>query len=208
MVTIMEPHLEPPYLIVKPGLSEDDFYRLADEDSDWEFLDGRIIMHSPASSRHEDLFRFLLTLFSGYLDERKGAVVRGSRYPMRLDSSWSPEPDLMIVRDKRRHLMTQHRLEGPADMVIEIVSESDPRLDYREKLPRYCEAGIEEIWIVDPFKNELRVETKARAGYASRTSSSGRLESTVVSGFWINVEWLWGADLPSSMGCLREILAS
>jgi Uma2 family endonuclease len=203
----VEPHLEPPYLIVKPGMTEDDFYRLADEDSDWEFLDGRIVMHSPASSRHEDLFSFLLTLLRGYLDERKGAVVRGSRYPMRLDSSWSPEPDLLIVRDARRHLMTEQRLEGPADMVIEIVSESDPRLDYREKLPRYCEAGIEEIWIVDPFKSELRVERKVPTGYASRTLSTGRLESKVVPGFWIEVGWLWESDLRSTMACLREMLA-
>jgi len=31
--------------------------------------------------------------------------------------------------DARRHLMKSQRLEGPADMVIEIASESDPGLD-------------------------------------------------------------------------------
>lgn len=35
-------------------------------------------------------------------------------------------------------------------MVTEIASESDPRLDSREKLPRYRQAGIEEIWLVNP----------------------------------------------------------
>jgi hypothetical protein len=54
--------IEPPYLVVKPFMTEDDFYRLADEDSNWEFLDGRIVMHSPASDHHEDLFRFLRTV--------------------------------------------------------------------------------------------------------------------------------------------------
>jgi len=39
----MQINLEPPYLIVKPGLSEEEFYRLAEEDSDWEYLDGRIV---------------------------------------------------------------------------------------------------------------------------------------------------------------------
>ncbi len=204
----MEPHLDPPYLIVKPGLTEDDFYRLADEDSDWEFLDGRIVMHSPASSHHEDLFLFLASLLRGYLDEKGGAVVRGSRYPMRLDPDWSPEPDLLVVRDHRRHLMKPQRLEGPADMVIEIVSESDPRLDYREKLPRYREAEIEEIWIVDPFKREVRAERKSPAGFIAQTVSTGHLESTVILGFWIEVGWLWQADLPSTMRCLREILSA
>jgi len=202
----MEIHVEPPYLIVKPGVSEDDFYRLADEDSDWEYLDGRIIIHSPASNRHEDLFRFLLTLLSSYLGEKGGAVVRGSRYPMRLDADWSPEPDILIVRAARRHLMTPRRLEGPADMVIEIASESDPRLDVREKLPRYREAGIDEIWMVGPFGNQLRCETKTVAGYTTQVCSDGRLASAVVSGFWIDVFWLWQEELPAPLRCLREIL--
>jgi Uma2 family endonuclease len=202
----MQIDLEPPYLIVKPSLSEEEFYRLAGEDSDWEYLDGRIVMHSPASDQHEDIFRFLLTLLSAYLDERKGAVVRGSRYPMRLDASWSPEPDILVVREHHRHLMTPRRLEGPADMVVEIASESDPRLDYHEKLPRYRQAGIEEIWIVNPFEREILVEVKTSISYATRVLSSGRLESQVLPGFWIEASWLWQKDLPSTLACLREIM--
>jgi Uma2 family endonuclease len=202
----MELSIEPPYVIVKPGLTEDDFYRLAGEDSDWEYLDGRIVMHSPASDRHEDLFRFLITLLSDYLGEKGGAVVRGSRYPMRLDPAWSPEPDILVVRDSRRHLMTSQRLEGPADMVIEIASESDPRLDLREKLPRYREVGIDEIWLVDPFKKEVLAETKTPAGYAAEALAAGRLQSTVVAGFWIEVSWLWQDELPPTLRCLREIM--
>jgi Uma2 family endonuclease len=202
----MELNVEPPYLIVKPGLSEDDFYRLADEDSNWEYLDGRVVMHSPASDRHEDLFSFLMTLLRAFLGEKGGAVVRGSRYPMRLDPNWSPEPDILVVRDSRRHLMTRQRLEGPADMVIEIASDSDPRLDLREKLPRYREAGIEEIWLIDHFQRQVLVERTSPAGYAAQTLDSGRLESVVVSGFWIEVAWLWQEELPATLKCLRQIL--
>jgi len=191
---------------VKPGLSEEDFYNLADEDSDWEYLDGRIVMHSPASDRHEDLFRFLLTLLSAYIGERGGAVVRGSRYPMRLDADWSPEPGILVVRGARRHLMTPRRLEGPADMVIEIASESDPKLDYREKLPRYRQAQIEEIWIVNPFANEVLAEVKIGTTYMARTMSTGRLGSSVVSDFWIDVAWLWQPELPAPLQCLRAML--
>jgi Uma2 family endonuclease len=163
-------------------------------------------MHSPASDRHEDLFRFLLTLVSAYLDERGGGIVRGSRYPMRLDPRWSPEPDLLVVRSARRHLVGKTRLEGPADLVVEIASDSDPGLDVREKLPRYREAGIEEIWLVDHFEGTVRVETKAASGYESRTLTAGRLASAVIPGFWIEVAWLWQEPLPSTMGCLREVL--
>lgn len=165
--------IEPPYLVVKPGLSEDDFYRLADEDCDWEYLDGRIVMHSPASYRHEALFCFLNFLLSGYVDQKGGATVLGSRYPMRLDPEWSPEPDLLVVRDSRRHLLTSRCLEGPADWVIEIASESDPRLDTREKLPRYRAADIEEIWLINPFAHEIHIAAKHAVEYTARTLAAG-----------------------------------
>jgi len=198
--------LEPPYLIIKPGMTEAQFYQMADEDSDWEYIAGRIVMHSPASDRHENVFRFLLTLFSNFLDEKGGAVVRGSRYPMRLDAQWSPEPDILIVRDSRTDLMSPQRLEGPADMVIEIVSESDPGFDYREKQPRYREARIEEIWIVNPFNQTVFVDKLGAGGYVSKELSSGKLDSQVISGFWIEASWLWQEKLPSTLRCIREIL--
>ena len=198
--------VEPPYLLIKPDMSEDDFYRLADEDSDWEYLDGRVVMHSPASYRHEDLFSFLLFLLGGFLDERGGGTALGSRYPMRLDRKWSPEPDLMVVRSARRHLLKRTHLDGPADFVIEIVSDSDPRLDYREKLPRYRQAGIDEIWIIDPFQRQVLVETKLAQAYHACTMRSGRLASSVLRGFWIDAGWLWKKRLPSRVQCLRSIL--
>lgn len=195
--------VEPPYLVIKPGIGEEEFYRTAGEDSPWELLDGRMVMHSPASDRHQDFERFLLTLLSGYLDERPVGVVRSSRYPMRLDERWSPEPDLLVVLAEHRERMTPHRLEGPADWVIEICSESDPEWDYREKLPRYRAAGIPEIWIVDPFQAHIHVEA---AGGAPRIVRTGRLESAIVRGFWIEADWLWQPRLPSTMACLRKIL--
>ena len=199
--------VKPPFLLVKPFVSEEEFYRDATEDSDWEYLDGRLVMHSPASNWHEDCFRFLITLLSAYLDERGGAVVRGSRYPMRLDEHWSPEPDLLVVRDARRHRLTRTHLEGPADLVIEIASDSDPRLVVREKLPRYREAGIEEIWLVNPFERIVLAAAKESTGYVSQRLDADRLISRVVPGFWIDVGWLWREPLPSTAACLREILA-
>ncbi len=191
--------------MIKPGVSEAEFYRLAGEDSDWEYLDGRMVM-APVSHRHESVFRFLLTLLSAYVDERGGGMVLGSRYPMRLDERWSPEPDILVVRSERRHLLHPQRLEGPADLVIEIASEADPALDVREKLPRYRAAGIPEMWLIDPFATSLRAESREADGYSTRNLSAGRLDSAVLPGFWLRVEWLWQSDLPSTMRCLREIL--
>ena len=189
------------------NISEDEFFRHVDEDSPWQYLGGRPVMAAAASNRHENLFSFLLTLLRGFLDERGGGAVRGSRYPMRLDPSWSPEPDLLIVGEAKRSRMTPRRLEGPADLVIEIASESDPGFDRREKLPRYLEAEIPEIWLIDPFEVTVLVQVWTKTGYETRKVASGRLESAVVRGFWIDIGWLWQDELPSTFRCLRRILS-
>jgi Uma2 family endonuclease len=124
---------------------------------------------------------------------------------MRLDPKWSPEPDLLVVREERRHLMGPQRLEGPADLVIEIASPG--RLDLRKKLPRYHEARLPEIWIVDPYARSIRVDTFEGGAYRTRTHTDGRLGSAVLPGFWIDVAWLWQNPLPGSLSCLRQILA-
>lgn len=102
--------------------------------------------------------------------------------------------------------MKDQRLEGPADLVVEIVSAGDPRFEEREKLPRYREARIPEIWLIDPFAETVRTEILGAEGYAVATLHDGRLAATAVPGFWIDVGWLWREPLPSTLACLREIL--
>lgn len=203
----MQLDVEAPFLLSKPVGDEREFYDLADEDSPWELLDGRLVM-SLASHRHDDLFGFLGTLLRAWLDERGGGVVLGSRYPMRLDPRWSPEPDLLVVTDAHAERMTPQRLEGPADLVVEIASDGDPGFDEREKLPRYRAAGVPEMWLVSPQTTSVRIDRLDAGGqYVTERSSQGLVTSTVLPGFWIEVAWLWQDPLPSTFRCLGEILA-
>jgi len=58
-------------------------------------------------------------------------------------------------------------LEGTADLIVEIVSDSSVRKD-RERLPRlYAAAGVPELWLVDCRRAELTFEihTNGPAGY-------------------------------------------
>jgi len=160
--------LEPLNLV--PGVSEEEYYSQG-EDSPWQYLGGDLV-REPVSFLHDDLNSFLIALLRGYVDERGGAVVTGSRFPMRLDPRWSPEPDLMAIREDRRHLVGPQRLEGPADLVIEILSASHPEITLRRKLPRYREARLPEIWTIDPLARSLQAEVWIPAGAGKAGASS------------------------------------
>jgi Uma2 family endonuclease len=202
-----------------PGVSEEEYYAL-DGIRGYQYLRGDLIKE-PVSIVHEGLNGFLYVLLRGFAEERGGdALVTSAGYPMRLDPQWSPEPDLMVIRAERRHLVSRQRLDGPADLVVEIASYSHPGIDLRLKLPRYRQARVPEMWFVNPFVKAVQAEVLRRGGepgtsdsngeagaYETRTLSAGRLTTAALPGFWIEVAWLWQEPLPSAQACLRQILA-
>lgn len=208
-------------------LTEEEFYEQEDEDSPYQYLGGQLVVCEPVSYLHEDICLFLHTLLRIVLDERGGAVAQGFHYPMRLDPKWSPEPDVMVVLDQSRPRIGPQRLEGPADLVIEVASPTPANTVRRAlqlKLPRYREAGIPEIWVVDPDSQSVRVEVLDTVPLAAdappvasqkptpdryrlREVKAGRLESAVLPWFWIDVSWLWQRPMPPTLACVRQILA-
>ena len=196
--------IDVPYLLIRPCDGEEAFYTMG-EDAPWELLDGRLVM-AAASLPHEEVQAFLLSILRGYAEERELGLVVGSRYPMRLDERWSPEPDVMFVRAENRRHLRPRRLEGPADFVIEIGSAADPRFDLREKRPRYQEARVPEMWWVDLHNREVIADVLHRDTYHTKHVSIGRLSSFTVSGFWIDVGWLWRDRMPHAYGVLGTLL--
>jgi Uma2 family endonuclease len=212
-------HLEgnPRAPLVIPGVSEEEYYAL-DHDIRYQYLGGDLVKE-PVGILHDGLNYFIAALLKEYVDAREapgvGALVTMSGFPMRLDPKWSPQPDVMVVRKERRHLVSRQRLEGPADLAIEIASYSHPRIDLKRKLPRYRQARVPEIWMIEPYAKFVQVEVlcadgphaEAAGTYETRTVSSGRLTTAALAGFWLEVAWLWQEPLPSVLTCLRQILA-
>ncbi len=198
--------IEPPYLIRKFGVSEEEYDEFTDEDTKADLFDGTLIIHSPASIRHEDIFGFLFFLMRGYTEHKQLGKVLGSRATMHLAHCRKFEPDILFVRQERLQLLKDKELEGAADMVVEIISSWTRDYDLREKRQVYHDAGIDEIWFIDAEEREIVVDRSEVKNYTTEVINSGKVRSDVMQGFFVLAEWFWQDILPDPFSCLHQIL--
>ena len=98
------------------------------------------------------------------------------------------------------------RVEGPADLVIEVTSAGTRSYDLGEKAQVYRDNSVAEYWAIDRERREVAVHRAGQPEYRVAVLQAGRLDSTAVPGFWIDVAWLWQEPLPAGHHCLREVL--
>ena len=68
-------------------------------------------------------------------------------------------PDIWFLTESRRHLLRESHIEGPPDLMIEIVSPDSQSRDWREKYLEYQAAGVREYWMIDPMSRHVEAYT-------------------------------------------------
>jgi Uma2 family endonuclease len=195
-----------PFKLQLFGVTDQQFDDLADEDIKAELLDGVMTVHSAASVRHEDLVVFLIGLLRGFAEEREVGEVFGSNTLVRLRPGRRFAPDLYFLRPARMPRPAPQQFDGVPEMVAEVLSPSNRDDDLGRKRSAYREAGVSEIWLVDPVEQRILIDRKRRKNFVTETVSRGRVESTTVSGFWLDAAWLWADPPPKLLHCLRTNL--
>ena len=64
-------------------------------------------------------------------------------------------PDVVIVCNPE--IITEKRIEGTPDLVVEILSKSTEKKDRIDKLLTYEKYGVKEYWLVDPIRKSVTV---------------------------------------------------
>jgi Uma2 family endonuclease len=189
-------------------LSYEEFLAWCDEDTWAEWVDGEVVMLSPASSRHQDLRDWLAFIIRGFAEAHDLGVVRTAPFQMRLAAlRRGREPDLLFIAKDHQQLLKEAYLDGPADLVVEIISAESRLRDRGEKFAEYEMGGVREYWLLDP---EERRADFYRLGEDGRyriidLEPGGIYRSMVLPGFWLKVDWLWQEPLPPVLEVLREL---
>jgi Uma2 family endonuclease len=87
---------------------------------------------------------------------------------MTLNPSWTMVPDLSLLFEEHRSRVGAQFIEGPADLVVEVLSPSDERADRVTKFEAYARFGVPWYWIVDLEQRRLEEYKRGRQGSYGR----------------------------------------
>ena len=183
-----------------------------DEDDWTEWVDGEVHTLSPASTRHQNVVLFLSHILGLFIEKGDLGWLSVAPFLMVLrDQDRAREPDLLFVRKEHTDRIREAHLEGPADLVVAIVSPDSVSRDRGEKFVEYEAAGIPEYWLIDPQREQAelyRLETleggEARYRRIPQDADSA-YSSEVLEGFRLRPEWLWQDPLPKVLDVAREL---
>jgi Uma2 family endonuclease len=163
---------------------------------------------SPASDRHQDVVGFLAPLFRHWVEAHDSGVVRSAPFQMKTRHDLpGREPDILFVSKENLSRLKKTHLDGPADLVIEIISPESRARDRGDKFYEYEQGGVREYWLIDPIRRQAEFYQLGEDGIyrlASIIDEDGIYHSRALEGLWLRVEWLWLDPMPRLMDVLRQ----
>ena len=159
-----------------------------------ELIDGQLWdLASPSRTQQEITYEFGRQLGNHIEHQGGDCKVYPAPFAVNLfaDDTTFVEPDVSVICDRDK--LSDRGCEGAPDLVLEVVSPSNPRMDYISKLGLYREAGVREYWICDPMKERTLVYGLGTD--ADATLSIYPFSSLVPSSIFAGFEFDFGATV-------------
>ncbi len=182
----------------------EEFLEWADEDTFAEWVDGEVIQLT-TTSEHQLICKFLLLIIDQFVEAKQLGLLLFAPFLMRLSTRHTGrEPDILFIANENLPRLRGSWLDGPADLVVEVVSEDSRKRDREIKFEEYAEAGVREYWLVDmPRKQaEFFVLQYGSRYVPAAIDEHGLMHSVVLEGLTLDINWLWQEPRPT----LRTVL--
>lgn len=168
------------------------FYNEVTEFEKAEFINGEIIVHSPAKKRHTEAGKLLLRLLDLYVQIMDLGFLGYEKTLVTLTRN-DYEPDICFFGKEKAQAFGSDQMKYPApDFIAEILSPSTERRDRGIKFEDYAAHGVGEYWLLDPKSEVVEQYVLEDGRYVLRLKSgSGEIESAMIDGFLIPVRALF-----------------
>ena len=159
----------------------------------YEILDGELVVSPSPVPRHQ-----LVSLnLERILDSHIRAGARGTLFHAPIDVLLHrytiTQPDIVFIAAGRESIITERAIEGPPDLVVEILSPSTARRDRGIKARLYARYGVPHYWIVDPRAETLAMYEIAGQRYDAARSfiKAAIATSPLFPGLHIDLAAIW-----------------
>jgi Uma2 family endonuclease len=160
-----EPTVESGHSTTK--LTYEDYVRFPDDGLRHEIIDGEHYVTPSPSMRHQRILGNFFYLIRAYLEDHPLGDVFFAPFDALLGPHDVVVPDLLYISSERSHFLTSQNLQGPPNLVIEVLSPSTSRRDRHLKRDLYERVGVEEYWLADPRRDVVIVYRWGSDAHAS-----------------------------------------
>jgi Uma2 family endonuclease len=163
----------------------------------YEILDGEIYVSPSPVPRHQEVSLNLLRMLDAHIRRRHLGKLYYAALDVLLHEHTIAQPDIIFVAAGREQIITERAIEGPPDLVVEILSPSTARRDRGLKARLYARFGIPHYWIVDPRTETLTMYEAIGVRYGEgRTFIKAAIATNpLFPGLRIGIATIWPAPL-------------
>ncbi|MFN3604918.1 MAG: Uma2 family endonuclease [Leptonema sp. (in: bacteria)] len=166
-------------------------YFLLPEGSNYQLIDGGLVMSPAPSPYHQRIVLKLSSFFFNQIEIGKLGKVFISPIDVYLDEENIYQPDILVVLKENEKIIEEKYIKGAPDLVVEVLSMSNAYYDLRTKKNIYQRYGVKEYWIVDPMEKSIEVYWNTGEGYelkeyASLNKKKG-IKSSLLLGFELDL---------------------
>lgn len=163
-----------------------------------EWVDGIVVPMHVVADRHDEYTRWLDHLLGPYIRRMKLGRLLGEPFVMKLaDPPVGRSPDRMFVAASHLERIRRNHLDGPADLVIEVISPATRVQDCVHKLAEYERGGVPEYWLIDPEDGAAEFNVRGDDGRFHAAALEGGVYCTPqFPQAFFNIDWLRQSPLP------------
>ncbi len=166
----------------------EDYARLP-EGAPYQLIGGELVMTPSPVPYHQIISGRIEFELRKFINERGLGEVIDAPMDVYFSETDTYQPDIIFISKERLNIIGEKKIEGPPDLVVEILSEATAYYDLKHKKNVYEKTGVKEYWIVDPIEKSIEVYENAD-GFRlfSRAIEKGRVNSKLLEGFGVDLE--------------------
>jgi Uma2 family endonuclease len=170
-----------------------DIWDVPDDNLRYEVIDGELSMTPAPIPLHQSSLMRLANCVCNWVYPRGLGTVMQAPVGVVLDEETGVQPDLVYVSRERATIISDRGVEGPPDLVVEVLSPSTEARDRGVKMRRYAAAGIPHYWLLDLRARALEAYVLGENGYelAGIHGPASIFRPVLFPGLEVPIDSLW-----------------